>query len=217
MKAVFDHEDNLVKCPYDITTAWNLIKSHFNIEHRRDMLEHCYASFQKSFYARLCQKMSVAANNGDELCQTIFTDAGRQLAKMVSALIPRVDKALIETGHLSIICVGSVWKSWELLKVGFIKELSQHKTEFELRLLQLKPNISMAIGALYMAADSVDFPLPRDYSKNYEIFFNYAGHELANGTNGASNGHAITNGKASYTNGIVITNGKSAAKNGQHA
>lgn len=200
VKAVFDHEDNLEKCEFDITNAWNLIKSHFNVEHRRDMLEHCYASFQKSFYARLCQKMSVAANNGDELCQKIFNDAGRQLAKMVAALMPRVDKELVQTGHLSILCVGSVWLSWELLQSGFMKELNQRKIPFGLRLLKLKPDVSMAIGAYYMAADSVDFPMPRDYSQNYEIFFNYAGHEMTNGKttqNGKtiSNGHAVTNGK----------------------
>jgi N-acetylglucosamine kinase len=121
--------------------------------------------------------MSVAASNGDELCQSIFTEAGFMLAKMVSALMPKVDKALVEMGHLSIICVGSVWLSWELLKTGFIKELNQSKIPFELRLLQLKPNVSMAIGAYYMAADSVDFPMPRDYSKNYEVFFNYDGYK----------------------------------------
>lgn len=183
IKAVFDHEDNLEICPYDTTVAWDLIKSHFNVEHRRDFLEHCYASFQKSFYARLCQKMSVAASNGDELCQRIFVDAGRQLARMVSALLPRVDQSLIETGHLSIICVGSVWQSWELLKPGFVKELTQRDIPYELRLLQLKPNVSMAIGACFMAADSIDFPMPRDYSQNYEIFFNYAGNgaKLTNG------------------------------------
>lgn len=148
------------------------------------MLEHCYARFQKSFYAKLCQKMSVAAEAGDELCLSIFTDAGRQLAKMVSALLPRVDKALISTGYLSIICVGSVWKSWELLKSGFVEELNQRKIPLELRLLQLKSNVSMAVGAYYMAADSVGFPIPRDYTKNFEIFFKHAGHdgiEISNG------------------------------------
>jgi len=178
VKAVFDHEDNLEACPYDTTTAWNMIKSHFNIEHRQDMLEHCYARFEKPFYARLCQKMSVAASNGDKLCQKIFTDAGRQLAKMVSALIPKVNNELVATGHLSIICVGSVWHSWELLKPGFIKELQQHKIPFELKLLQLKPNVSMAIGAYLMAADSIKFPKPRDYSQNYEVFFTYKGEKL---------------------------------------
>lgn len=168
------------------------MKSHFNVEHRRDMLEHCYASFQKSFYARLCQKMSVAARNGDELCQKIFIEAGRQLAKMVAALLPRVDKKLIESGDLAIICVGSVWQSWELLKPGFIKQLNQNKIPFELQLLQLKPNVSMAVGAMYMSADFVNFPMPRDYSSNYEIFFNYNGHELTNGNVNSK----ITNGNS---------------------
>ena len=125
--------------------------------------------------------MSLAATTGDELCQRIFSEAGRQLAKMIAALMPRVDKTLIETGHLSIICVGSVWLSWELLQSGFIKELNEHKFPFELRLLKLKADVSMAIGAYYMAADSINFPMPRDYSKNYEVFFNYVGHDLTNG------------------------------------
>jgi len=174
VKSVFDHEDNLETCQHDTSAVWSLIKSHFEVDKRQDMLEHCYARYQKSFYAKLCMKMSVAAKNGDELCQSIFVDAGRQLAKMVGALLPRVDKALSCT-ELSIICVGSVWKSWELLKPGFTKELDQRKIPSELRLLRLKPDVSMAVGAYYMAADSVDFPMPRDYTKNFEIFFKYGG------------------------------------------
>lgn len=197
---MFDDQDNLNKCPYDTTTAWNLMKEHFNVEHRRDMLEHVYASFQKSFYARLCQKMSVAASNGDELCQKIFDDAGRQLAKMLCALLPRVDDSLIETGYLSVICVGSVWHSWDLMKTGFTQELSHHTIPYELRLLQLKSNVSMAAGAFYMAADSIDFPLPRDYSQNYEIFFKYNGKALEH------NGFGKLNGKVSNGNGFIIGN-----------
>ena len=161
------------------------------------MLEYCYASFQKSFYARLCKKMSKAAEQGDELCKQIFIDAGRQLAKAISALLPRVDPELTKSGSLSIICVGSVWLSWELLRPGFSIELSKHNIAYEIRLLQLQPNISMAVGAIYMCADSVNFDLPRDYSKNYEIFFKIAKNQDkvngkvsngTNGTNGTSNG-----------------------------
>lgn len=138
------------------------------------MLEHCYANFQKSFHAKLCQKMSVAAINGDELCKRIFADAGRLLARHICALLPRISSELVKTGYLPIICVGSVWLSWNpLLKSGFIEELQKHKIPFELRLSKLK--VSMAIGSIYMAADSVNYPLPRDYEENYEIFFNYAG------------------------------------------
>lgn len=179
IKAVFDDEDNLLKCKHDTKNAWNMIKSHFEVETRQDMLEHCYGRFQKSFYAKLCQKMSVSAVNGDELCQEIFIDAGHQLAKMIIALIPRVDPKLFDNGHLNILCVGSVWLSWDLLKPGLLEELNEGKIPFGLSFLKLKPNVSMAFGAMYLAADSVKFSLPRDYSQNHEIFFNYS-NQVAN-------------------------------------
>jgi N-acetylglucosamine kinase len=138
------------------------------------MLDHCYAKFQKSFYAKLCQKLSVAASNDDQLCQHIFNEAGRQLARMISALIPKVDKSLIEAGYLSIICVGSVWLSWELLESGFLKEIKSRNIPFDLYLLKLRPNVSMAVGAYLLAADDVHFPMPRDYTKHYEIFYKIA-------------------------------------------
>lgn len=182
IKAVFDHEDNLVKCEHSTKIAWELIKSHFGIKNRHDMLEFCYAGFQKSFYAMLCQKMSVAAENGDELCKSIFNDAGKMIGKMIKALLPKVDSKLIEAGHLCIICVGSVWKSWKLLRPGFNEELSQHHIPFDLRLLKLKPDVSMAIGCCYMASDYLNVPIPRDYTQNYEIFYNFEGKKINEST-----------------------------------
>lgn len=156
-----------------MTNTWKLIKSHFNIENRTDMLEHCYAKFQKSFFAKLCHQMSIAAFNGDELCKSVFKDAGRLLARMIVALLPKVSSELVLSGHLPILCVGSVWISWELLKQGFIDELCMHNIPFELRLLKLKIGVSPALGSVYMAADFVKFSLQREYAKNYEIFFRY--------------------------------------------
>ena len=117
--------------------------------------------------------MAIAALNGDELCKNIFNEGGKLLSRMILALLPRASNDLLKTGHLSIICVGSVWLSWELLKDGFVEELQRHEIPYELCLLKLQPGISMAIGSVYMAADFVEFPLPRDYTKNYEIFFSY--------------------------------------------
>lgn len=173
VKTVFDHEDNLQKSTYDVANTWELIKNHFNIENRTDMLEHCYAKFQKSFFAKLCHQMSIAAFNGDELCKSVFKDAGRLLARMIVALLPKASSELVLSGHLPILCVGSVWISWELLKQGFIDELHLHKIPFELRLLKLKTGVSPALGSVYMAADFVKFSLQREYEKNYEIFFSY--------------------------------------------
>ena len=170
---------------------WSLIQQHFSIKTRADILEHCYVKFQKSFYSGLCLKLSVAANAGDALCIQLFTDAGQQLAKMVSALLPHVSDELIKAGYLSIVCVGSVWLSWELLKTGFITELSRHSMPSELRLVKLTQ--SMGNGAAYLAADSVKFNLPRDYAKNYELFFKYnackTNGKSTNGSNGSNGVH----------------------------
>jgi N-acetylglucosamine kinase len=144
VKTIFDHKDNFEVCPYDISTVWELIKSHFKVQHRRDMLEHCYAKFDKSFYARLCHKLSESARDGDMLSLSIFKDAGKQLAKQVCALLPRVDPELTKDGFLSMVCVGSVWLSFDLLQQGFLEELNKHEIPYEIRFKKLKE--SMAIG-----------------------------------------------------------------------
>lgn len=182
IKAVFDHEDNLEKCQHDTSLVWSLIQKHFSIKSRADILEHCYGKFQKAFYSGLCLKLSQGAVEGDALCVQLFRDAGRQLAKMVHALLPHVSAELIKSGFLNIVCVGSVWLSWELLKSGFTTELSRHSLAYELRLMKLTQ--SMGNGAAYLAADSVHIELSRDYSKNYELFFKYT----ACSTNGKTNG-----------------------------
>jgi N-acetylglucosamine kinase len=93
---------------------------------------------------------------------------------MIVALLPKASpELLVLSGHLPILCVGSVWISWELLKQGFIEELQLHNIPFELRLVKLKSGVSPALGSVYMAADYVKFSLQREYAENYEIFFRY--------------------------------------------
>ena len=41
----------------------------------------------------------------------------------------------------------------------------------ELSLLKLK--IGAETGAAYLAAKEIDFPLPKTYTDNYEVFFHY--------------------------------------------
>uniref|UniRef100_A0A336N1G9 N-acetyl-D-glucosamine kinase n=1 Tax=Culicoides sonorensis TaxID=179676 RepID=A0A336N1G9_CULSO len=173
IKTVFDHEDNFIPSPYPIERVWQIICKYFNIETRLDLLPYCYGEkFDKSFYAGLCKKLAEAAEDGDELCLKIFTDAGHALGKSVLALLPKVEAELVSSGSLTIVCVGSVWLSWKLLKSGFVKILNTANIPFEITLVKLTN--SMGLGACYMAADSIDFELKRDYSKNYEVFFSYS-------------------------------------------
>lgn len=155
------------------------------------------------------------ALKGDALCLHLFENAGRYLAKATAALIPHVSDQLLVNGNLNIVCVGSVWKSWNLLKDGFTTEIAKSSNKFGLNLITLTQ--AMAIGAVYLAADSIKYDLPRDYSHNYDIFQHVAPNDAkCNGTHtngvGASqnrNGNHNTNGTTNGTTNGKHTNGKS--------
>lgn len=187
--------DGLNKSVFDTKIVWQKIKNHFNIESQHDLLDHCYAKFDKAFFASLCASLSEAANQGDELCVHLFTEAGRFLAKSACALLPKVSNELLVDGEFSVVCVGSVWKSWHLLEPGFSKEINTTEHRFGLKMLRLTQ--SMAIGATYIAADAIKFNLPRNYANNYKIFHRY-GRSTIPQTNGKMN-NGQTNGTAHGT------------------
>lgn len=136
-------------------------------------MDHCYAKFDKAFYASLCTKLAKAAENGDALSKYLFDEAGRFLAKATLALLPKVSKELIVDGIFNVICVGSVWKSWHLLKNGYSKEFAKRTVAHGINLVHLTE--AMALGATYIAADAIEYyHIPRDYTKNFETFHHYA-------------------------------------------
>lgn len=186
IKTVFDHEDNLVQSPYDISTVWRLTQEHFAVETRADLLEHCYARFQKCFFAKLCEKLAAEADaSGDPLCVHVFSEAGRYLAKATRALLPRVSPDLTKNGSLSIVCVGSVWNSWHLLRDGYMTEIARHSSMmsgYGLKMVRLKQ--LMALGAVYIGVDAIGERMPRDYAKNFECFQEYLPAEKVTRTNG---------------------------------
>lgn len=54
MKAVFDEIDDLRTSPHPIHATWDLIKEHFEVDNRDDLLPHAYKSFDKSKFAGEC-------------------------------------------------------------------------------------------------------------------------------------------------------------------
>ncbi|XP_053698362.1 N-acetyl-D-glucosamine kinase [Sabethes cyaneus] len=207
IKTVFDHEDNFRRSKLCVDRVWELIREHFGVKSRVDLLDHCYAKFCKPTYSGLCAKLAKCAKDeGDPLCRKLFEDAGQELARSVCALSPRISPALIsQCGEVDVVCVGSVWLSWNLLEPGFTKELERAQFKYDLKLLNLTN--TMALGAAYLAADTFEMELPRDYSKNYEIFYSHRA-VLNGGTNGNSNG---TNGNHETTNGSIKDSAKSSS------
>uniref|UniRef100_A0A9J7ZWZ8 N-acetyl-D-glucosamine kinase n=1 Tax=Cyprinus carpio carpio TaxID=630221 RepID=A0A9J7ZWZ8_CYPCA len=65
IKMVFDARDNLVTSPHDITYVKKAMEEYF----------------QKSHFAGFCRKQAEGGNAGDALCQHIFTETGKALAR----------------------------------------------------------------------------------------------------------------------------------------
>lgn len=106
------------------------------------------------------------------------------MARGIAAVYPKASKELTDCeGGLHVLCVGSVWLSFDLLLPGFISWLEESTNIDKLSLLKL--HTEMGVGAAYLASDKLDLPLQRDYAKNYTVFYRYKRGESKN-VNGCS-------------------------------
>jgi len=174
-KVYFDHVDNLNNAPADINTVQELIFSHFNIQDRFGILTHCYDNFSKAEFASLTKKIAEAAFAGDALCKWLFFEAGRMMGKHIRALANNVSKELREgEGGLNIVCVGSVWKSWDLMKDGFLEGIKNNNGQPSIsELTMVKLSVGMATGATYLGAKAAGKSIPKKFHENVEKFFHF--------------------------------------------
>lgn len=174
VKILFDEDDNLTEPPHNTDKLRDIVYTHFGIKDRFGMLQHAYTTFQKAKYASLAAEISKVAAEGDAMCALIMNDGGYTLGRHISALSRNIDTDLFTTENgLPIVCSGSVWKSWELMKAGFIKGVKPHldKDQTIPKLTLLRLTVTSAIGATYLGSRKAGYDLPRDYSKNvYSIF-----------------------------------------------
>ncbi|XP_072898184.1 N-acetyl-D-glucosamine kinase isoform X1 [Hemitrygon akajei] len=178
IKTVFDVTDNFKHAPYDISLVQKAMYNYFQISNRMDLLTHFYRSFEKSKIAGLCQVLAKVAKDGDALSCSVFRRAGQELAQHVVAVIPAADKILFE-GELGlpIVCVGSVWNSWDLLKDGFLEVLAEARQKPEGRLLSkfslMKLKQPSAVGAASLGAKQTGYDLPVRYTNNVTVFYTH--------------------------------------------
>jgi len=174
-KVYFDHVDNMEPAPEDVTILQQLIFEHFNISDRFGLLTHCYDSFSKAEFAAITKNIAGAAAAGDALCCWLFHEAGVQLGKHILALSRYIGKDLREVeGGLNIVCVGSVWKSWDLLKEGFLEGLKDEdgiSSISELTMVRLR--VGMATGATYLGVKAAGKSIPKNFQDNVEKFFHF--------------------------------------------
>ncbi|XP_038587034.1 N-acetyl-D-glucosamine kinase isoform X2 [Micropterus salmoides] len=179
VKTVFDARDNLVAPPHDVTRVTKAMEEYFQVSDLMGMLPHLYRNFQKSHFAGFCKKLAEGAVAGDALCRYVFTQAGRVLAKHVEAVLPAAQEPLLSSDlGLPILCEGSVWKSWELLKPGFTEVLDKVASSdkfkgrfrgYSLLILQQ----SSALGGASLGARSMGATITMDYTANVDIFYRH--------------------------------------------
>ncbi|XP_022260563.2 N-acetyl-D-glucosamine kinase isoform X1 [Canis lupus baileyi] len=178
VKIVFDSIDNLEAAPHDIGYIKQAMFNYFQVPDRLGILTHLYRDFDKCRFAGFCQKIAEGAQQGDPLCRFIFRKAGEMLGRHVVAVLPEIDPVLFQ-GELGlpILCVGSVWKSWELLREGFLLALTQGRdiqaqnsfSSFTLMKLQH----SSALGGASLGARHIGHLLPMDYTANAVAFYSH--------------------------------------------
>ncbi|XP_064102218.1 N-acetyl-D-glucosamine kinase-like isoform X1 [Macrobrachium nipponense] len=179
IKLLFDEADNMVDPPFSTTELKQIVYTHFELQDRMGMLDHCYRSFQKAKFAGLTAKISEGASQGDPMCARLLYDAGFALGRHVSALSRHISETLLTTDEgLQIVCSGSVWKSWEHMRAGFVDGIQprcdRDRVIAKFTLLRLAVGtVTSALGAIYMGAKEAGYDLPRDYTRNVRPFFTY--------------------------------------------
>ncbi|XP_074141629.1 N-acetyl-D-glucosamine kinase isoform X2 [Sminthopsis crassicaudata] len=176
VKTVFDTMDNLEVSPHSIDFLKKAMFDYFKVSDRMGLLTHLYRTFDKSNFAGFCQKIAEGAYQGDTLCHHIFRKAGEVLARHILAVLPKIQLELFqEPMGLPILCVGSVWKSWELLEEGFVSTLAEGRkiqgAFSKFTLLQLTH--SSALGGASLGAQFIGHKLPLNYDNTADPFFQH--------------------------------------------
>ncbi|XP_065069589.1 N-acetyl-D-glucosamine kinase-like isoform X1 [Rhopilema esculentum] len=176
VKIFFNHDDGFEISPFPVDYIQKELFAYFDLKHKQDLLTHLYG-FNKEQYAKFCGKAVVkGAEMGDALCLHVLEEAGVGLGKHIKALIPKMECGMLEKDKsLKILCVGSVWKSWDFLKNGFLKGISNGaaKPIKDFVLLKYRPCAKASFGATWWAAKKIGIALPADHDVMVEEFFHY--------------------------------------------
>lgn len=183
LKIIYNHTDGLNLSQHNVNYLKKAMFEYFDMQDMFGILQHLYPSngkqLNKEFLAKFCMKGVVAgAVEGDALSLHLLFEAGKELGKHVKALIPKMETELFHApGGLKIVCVGSVWKSWEYLKDGFLlgitPQTDEEKQLSEFSLLTLKTGGRAAIGAAAWAAKKAGKNIHINYDNMSRVFFNH--------------------------------------------
>ena len=155
------------RAPLKDTTALKAaMLGYFEISEPSGMLDVMYgAGFKKDRVAGFAKEVARLASEGDACAGELVAKAGRELGANLRALLvgsTRAGYAIPDV--LSVVCVGSVWKSWELFKDSFVRAARSGGVGLKgFRLLRL--NETSAVGSAWKAGIQAGHALRLDTSK----------------------------------------------------
>ena len=200
IRLVFRSLDKFAESPedpfldLDTTRAREAMALHFGIDiaagaaYTAVMYSSLYGSgFNKSKIAGFTKSLADLARSGDKLCAKVFELAGCHLGSFARTLASHLRQpGNPDVFDFTIVCVGSVWKSWDLLQEGFtasaistfhhlpgisrqdiVKMPSAERGHIaSFRLVRLTK--SSAYGAAWMASKRSGHTLPLNFDNNVE-------------------------------------------------
>ncbi|RCN40378.1 hypothetical protein ANCCAN_13669 [Ancylostoma caninum] len=161
IRLIFDEDDGM-ETPHESTALIReLMLQHFKIEDKVDILEHLYNKFQKSHIASFTKVL--AEHPKDPAIHRLLFDAGEILGRQFVVAASHLPSE--SRGEVNLVVVGSVFKSWEVLKEGFARAI---QGSWIPRVHLYRPPKSKAFGAAALVAIKCDVSLP--HPKNAEHF-----------------------------------------------
>lgn len=171
IKTIFEVSDQYVPAPGGpVDRLRDEMLQYFGKRNLQDMLSIFYPpakeGFKKDKYALFALNVVKAAQEGDGFAKWVMAQIGDRLGRHVAGVFPAVQKTMLADG-LKLICVGSVWNSWDLFKDSFLQAIAH--LPCKLQLLKLKRPISL--GAAVLAAAEARAQPSVDFSENVDVIF----------------------------------------------
>lgn len=148
IRKIFDVDDGLVIENNSIDHLKEVVLKHFGVSNKLGLLDILYGNkFSKANVASLCESLSNTAS-GDPIIEKIFYDAGHILGRHLIAVSSNFDQLMFT--DVPVLVIGSVWKSWNLIKGGFTDAVGGNKMVKKVSLYESSE--SPSIGAAILAA-----------------------------------------------------------------
>eukprot|EP01029_Cantina_marsupialis_P029396 TRINITY_DN780251_c0_g1_i1.p1 TRINITY_DN780251_c0_g1~~TRINITY_DN780251_c0_g1_i1.p1 ORF type:complete len:347 (+),score=94.22 TRINITY_DN780251_c0_g1_i1:39-1079(+) len=140
-----------------VETAADKMFKYFELTKKEELYPLLYQHFDKAKIAGFCRCLAEEALKGDQFCLEVFADVGVELGKLITSIIPKWKEGSNGSDEMRLICIGSVWKSYQLFKESFFNIIHSSGRAEGLSCRLVRVSGSSAAGAAYVAAKFGNF------------------------------------------------------------